>query len=122
MAATSRSPLPSTEAHVRKSHFLGTKLRALRKRNGLTLEELSTRCIQLDSAGAPSVSYLSMIESGKRVPSSEVLLLLSSVFQREPAWFLDGNPEVELSAPGRTGGAPAVPLEPAFLFSRELLQ
>ena len=68
------------ETHVRKSHFLGTKLRALRKRNGLTLEELSTRCIQLDSAGAPSVSYLSMIESGKRVPSSDVLQLLSSVF------------------------------------------
>jgi transcriptional regulator with XRE-family HTH domain len=34
--------------HTRKSHFLGTKLHALRKRNGLTLEELSARCIQLD--------------------------------------------------------------------------
>ena len=32
---------------VRKTHFLGTKLRGLRKRNGLTLEELSARCIQL---------------------------------------------------------------------------
>jgi transcriptional regulator with XRE-family HTH domain len=111
------------EVHVRQSHFLGTKLRALRKRNGLTLEELSTRCIQRDSAGAPSVSYLSMIESGKRVPSSEVLQLLSSVFQREPGWFLDGNPEMEMPGPAnRLGGAPSVPLEPAFLFSRELLQ
>jgi len=55
--------------HTRKSHFLGTKLRALRKRNGLTLEELSARCIQLDPQRAPSVSYLSMIESGKRIPS-----------------------------------------------------
>ncbi|HEX6265769.1 MAG TPA: helix-turn-helix transcriptional regulator, partial [Burkholderiales bacterium] len=79
--------------HTRKSHFLGTKLRSLRKRNGLTLEELSARCIQLDSHGAPSVSYLSMIESGKRVPSEEVLRLLSSVFQREVRWFLDGSPE-----------------------------
>ena len=69
--------------HARNSHFLGTKLRALRKRNGLTLEELSTRCIQLDSEAAPSVSYLSMIESGKRVPSEDVLRLLSAVFQRE---------------------------------------
>ena len=43
---------------TRKSHFLGVKLRALRKRNGLTLEELSARCIQLDSRSAPSVSYL----------------------------------------------------------------
>ena len=53
--------------HTRKSHFLGTKLRTLRKRNGLTLEDLSARCTQLDSRAAPSVSYLSMIESGKLV-------------------------------------------------------
>ena len=45
--------------HTRKSHFLGTKLRALRKANGLTLDELSARCIQLDPQSAPSVSYLS---------------------------------------------------------------
>jgi transcriptional regulator with XRE-family HTH domain len=109
--------------HTYKSHFLGTKLRALRKRNGLTLEELSARCIQLDSRRAPSVSYLSMIESGKRVPSEDVLALLSSVFQRDPRWFLDGNPERESPAPRqRAGGAAGVPLEPAFLFSKELLQ
>src|SRR4051812_1001340 len=109
--------------HTRKSHFLGTKLRALRKRNGLTLEELSARCIQVDSKSAPSVSYLSMIESGKRVPSDEVLGLLSALFQREPRWFLDGNPEAETaSLEQRVGGATGVPLEPAFLFSKELLQ
>jgi transcriptional regulator with XRE-family HTH domain len=108
---------------TRKSHFLGVKLRALRKRNGLTLEELSARCIQLDSQSAPSVSYLSMIESGKRVPSEEVLGILSTLFQREPRWFLDGNPEAEGPAlKERPGGAAAVPLEPAFLFSKELLQ
>src|SRR3954465_13421768 len=96
----------SISQHVRNSHFLGTKLRALRKRNGLTLEELSARCIQLDSQSAPSVSYLSMIESGKRVPSGEVLGLLSSLFQREPRWFLDGNPEAEdASFEQRVGGA-----------------
>jgi len=108
--------------HIRNSHFLGTKLRALRKRNGLTLEELSARCIQLDSHDAPSVSYLSMIESGKRVPSEDVLGLLSSVFQREPRWFLDGAREAEAPAPGARAGAAGVPLEPAFLFSKELLQ
>ncbi|MGE3162205.1 MAG: DUF3612 domain-containing protein [Burkholderiales bacterium] len=109
--------------HTRQSHFLGTKLRALRKRNGLTLEELSARCTQLDPRGAPSVSYLSMIESGKRIPSAEVLRLVSTVFQREPGWFLDGNPEIEAAAPdGRAGAAARVPLEPAFLFSKELLQ
>jgi len=110
--------------HTRKSHFLGTKLRSLRKRNGLTLEELSTRCIQMDARNAPSVSYLSMIESGKRVPSSEVLGLLSSLFQRQPGWFLDGHPEAETPelAPRAGGPAAGVPLEPAFLFSKELLQ
>jgi transcriptional regulator with XRE-family HTH domain len=109
--------------HTRNSHFLGSKLRALRKRNGLTLEELSARCSQLDPHSAPSVSYLSMIESGKRVPSEEVLRLLSSLFQREPRWFLDGNPEPDTAAfTQRSGGAAGVPLEPAFLFSKELLQ
>ena len=57
----------------RKAHFLGTKIRSLRKRNNLTLEDLSVRCIQIDAAAAPSVSYLSMIENGKRVPSERLL-------------------------------------------------
>ena len=109
--------------HTRNSHFLGGKLRALRKTHGLTLEELSARCIQLDPARAPSVSYLSMIESGKRVPSGELLALLASLFQREPQWFLDGNQEPEAPVVAdRAGGAPTVPFEPAFLFSKELLQ
>ena len=107
---------------LRKGHFLGAKLRDLRKRNGLTLEELSARCIQRDAERAPSVSYLSMIESGKRVPSAELLGLLAQVFQRHPGWFLDESGESELpavSAPA--GGAAKVPLEPAFLFSKEVL-
>lgn len=109
--------------HTRKTHFLGTKVRALRKRNALTLEELSARCIQIDSRNGPSVSYLSMIESGKRVPSEEVLRILSSVFQREPRWFLDGNPDIEGAVdPRPRAGAATVPLEPAFLFSKGLLQ
>ena len=108
---------------TRKSHFLGTKLRALRKRNRLTLEELSARCAQLDSLAAPSVSYLSMIESGKRVPSADVLALLASLFQRDPRWFVDDSRDVESAViEQRAGGAAGVPLEPAFLFSKELLQ
>src|SRR5581483_2049330 len=108
---------------LRKGHFLGPKLRAIRKRNGLTLEELSARCIQRDVTLAPSVSYLSMIESGKRAPSQELLGLLAAVFQRSPSWFLDENADVEstgVAAPA--GGAAQVPLEPAFLFSKNVLQ
>ena len=67
---------------LRKGHFLGAKLRSIRKRNGLTLEELSARCIQRDAEHAPSVSYLSMIESGKRSPSPGMLAVLAEVFQR----------------------------------------
>ncbi len=107
---------------LRKTHFLGPKLRALRKSNRLTLDELSARCIQLDARRAPSISYLSMIESGKRVPSEEVLALLARIFQRPQAWFLDGNPEIEPASESPRRGAAGVPLEPAFLFSKELLQ
>jgi transcriptional regulator with XRE-family HTH domain len=87
------------------------------------LEELSARCIQLEPDSAPSVSYLSMIESGKRIPSPAVLQLFATVFQREPGWFFDASPDFETPvAKERAGGAAVVPLEPAFLFSKELLQ
>src|SRR5580698_6433947 len=108
---------------LRKGHFLGAKRSTLNKRNALTLEELSARCIQRDAQLAPSVSYLSMIESGKRAPSQEVLELLAAVFQRSPVWFLDESAELDAeprSVPA--GGAAQVPLEPAFLFSKDVLQ
>src|ERR1700682_4090481 len=108
---------------IRQGHFLGTKLRSLRKRNGLTLDELSARCVQIDAAGAPSVSYLSMVETGKRVPSADMLGLLAGVFGKNPTWFLDQNTEVAATPARRPrGGLEAMPLEPAFLFSRDLLQ
>src|SRR3569833_3342650 len=108
---------------LRKGHFLGAKLRSIRKRNGLTLEELSTRCIQRDVSNAPSVSYLSMIESGKRAPSSELLALLAAVFQRDPAWFLDESPDIELVLPDApAGGAARNPLVSVFLFFLFVLQ
>jgi transcriptional regulator with XRE-family HTH domain len=108
---------------IRQGHFLGAKLRSLRKRNGLTLDELSARCVQIDAASAPSVSYLSMVETGKRTPSAETLELLANVFSKDARWFLDENTDVEAAPPKRErGGLAAMPLEPAFLFSNELLQ
>src|ERR1700761_9364137 len=108
---------------IRQGHFLGAKLRSLRKRNGLTLDELSARCVQIDAEAAPSVSYLSMVETGKRMPSAETLDMLAGIFSKDARWFLDENTEVE-AAPARRerGGLEAMPLEPAFLFSHELLQ
>ena len=108
---------------LRKGHFLGAKLRSLRKRNALTLEEVSARCIQRDAELAPSVSYLSMIESGKRTPSQETLELLAQVFQRDAGWFLDESADLEASLPkAPSAGAARIPLEPAFLFSKDVLQ
>lgn len=107
---------------LRKSHFLGAKVRSLRKRNGLTLQDVSARCIQANAKLAPSVSYLSMIETGQRIPSEGLLDLLASVFQKDPRWFLDENPEVETRPPATRAGAARIPLEPGFLFSRELLE
>jgi transcriptional regulator with XRE-family HTH domain len=108
---------------IRQGHFLGAKLRSLRKRNGLTLDELSARCVQVDAASAPSVSYLSMVETGKRMPSAEMLEMLAGIFSKDARWFLDENADVEVApAPRERGGLEAMPLEPAFLFSHELLQ
>jgi transcriptional regulator with XRE-family HTH domain len=108
---------------IRQGHFLGAKLRALRKRNGLTLDELSARCVQIDAESAPSVSYLSMVETGKRTPSAATLEMLAGIFSKDVRWFLDENTEVEAAPPQRSrGGLEAMPLEPAFLFSSELLQ
>jgi transcriptional regulator with XRE-family HTH domain len=110
-------------ALVRQGHFLGAKLRSLRKRNGLTLEELSARCVQIDAAVAPSVSYLSMIENGQRVPSDGMLTLLAGIFGKSPGWFLDQNTELAaVPKPAARGGLAAMPLEPGFLFSHDLLR
>ena len=107
----------------RRAHFLGPKLRGLRKRNGLTLDDLSARCLQLDPAHGPSVSYLSMIETGKRVPSEKLLEILGNVFQKDVAWFLDDTPAEEIPLNEATHAkADEVPLEPKILFSQDLLQ
>ena len=110
-------------ALVRQGHFLGAKLRSLRKRNGLTLDELSARCVQIDAAAAPSVSYLSMIENGQRVPSDDMLSLLAGIFGKPTGWFLDQNTELAAETKSQSrGGLAAMPLEPGFLFSHDLLR
>src|SRR6202034_3018104 len=107
---------------IRQGHFLGAKLRALRKRNGLTLDELSARCVQIDAEKAPSVSYLSMVETGKRTPSPATLQMLAGIFSKDARWFLDENTEVEAAPAQRErGGLESIPLERAFLFSHLLL-
>ncbi|MGS2716948.1 DUF3612 domain-containing protein [Eionea flava] len=109
---------------LRKGHFLGTKIRNLRKRNNLTMEDLSVRCVQIDANSAPSVSYLSMIENGKRIPSEAMLEVIAEVFQKDLHWFLDESPDkaVIINSQQKKGGIAGVALEPEFLFSKQHLQ
>jgi transcriptional regulator with XRE-family HTH domain len=116
--------MKANKSLLRKSHFLGTKIRNLRKRNNLTMEDLSTRCIRVDPEQAPSVSYLSMIERGKRVPGVEMLQVIAEVFQKDIDWFLDGEDDGQDLTPqkGSRGGISGMALEPGFLFSNDILQ
>ncbi len=106
----------------RRAHFLGTKVKTLRKRNNLTLEDLSVRCVQLDAEAAPSVSYLSMIENGKRMPSERLLKIIADIFQKDVSWFFDESLEATAIDPAPAAAVSGLPLEPSFLFSENLLQ
>ncbi len=106
----------------RTAHFLGTKIKSLRKRNRLTLEDLSVRCVQIDAEAGPSVSYLSMIENGKRVPSERLLEIIAEIFQKETTWFFDESLDEEAIDVAPSAAVSGMPLEPGFLFSESLLQ
>ena len=114
----------ATPSKIRNAHFLGTKIRNLRKNNNLTMEDLSARCVKINAESAPSVSYLSMIERGKRHPSETMLSVIAAVFQKDVKWFLDDVPEQEAIVPdrGNRGGISGMALEPSFLFSNDILQ
>ncbi|NND60116.1 MAG: DUF3612 domain-containing protein, partial [Gammaproteobacteria bacterium] len=114
--------MSSAQGLKRRAHFVGTKIRALRKRNNLTLDDLSVRCVGVDRDAAPSVSYLSMIENGKRVPSAKLLEIIAGIFQKEVSWFFDESldgPVIDTTPQAAVAG---MPLEPGFLFSDNLLQ
>ncbi len=53
-----------------------------------------------------------------------MLEVIAEVFQKDPAWFLDDEPELEAITPnkGNRGGINGMALEPSFLFSNDILQ
>lgn len=106
----------------RRAHFLGSKIKSLRKRNRLTLEDLSVRCVQVDAESGPSVSYLSMIENGKRVPSERLIRIIADIFQKDVDWFYDETLDEQALDPAPDAAVHGMPLEPGFLFSEALLQ
>ena len=111
-------------AVLRPGQLLGSRLRLLRRRNGMTLDELSMRCSQLEPRSAPSISYLSMLETGKRTPSPAVLQMIGNVFGKPAEWFLDGNLDVAGGSPDTRSGLSAgdTAFEPSFLFSNAMLR
>ena len=115
--------MPRQQGLRRKAHFLGTKIKSLRKRNNLTLEDLSVRCVQIDAEAGPSVSYLSMIENGRRMPSTRLLQVIADIFQKQITWFYDETLEESAINPAPAQSAvTGLPLEPRFLFTENLLQ
>jgi len=87
------------------------------------MEDLSARCMKIDVQASPSVSYLSMIERGKRYPSERMLAVIAQVFEKDVQWFLNDVPEGAEFVPdkGSRGGIGGIALEPSFLFSDEIL-
>ena len=57
----------------------------------MTLEDLIVRCMQINSNSAPSISYLSLIENGKRNPSNDFMESICEIFQKNKSWFEDKN-------------------------------
>ena len=53
----------------------GEKVRILRKRQGMTIKALAL------ALGFPSHSYVSEIETGKKRPSTEMIIKLADLFQ-----------------------------------------
>ena len=79
--------------------------------------------MQIDAEAGPSISYLSMIENGKRVPSERLVQILAEIFQKDVAWFFDETLDAGAIDPAPTIAAVGgMPLEPGFLFSEDLLQ
>ncbi len=54
---------------------LGEKVRMLRKQRGMTIKALAL------ALGFPSHSYVSEIETGKKLPGTEMIIKLADLFQ-----------------------------------------
>lgn len=107
----------------KKAHFLGLKIKTMRKKNKMTLEDLVFRCHRINEIIAPSISYLSLIENGKRQPSDKLIEVFSEIFQKDINWFFDDSRAPEGEKPtDESFPANLLKLEPGVLFSKQLLE
>jgi transcriptional regulator with XRE-family HTH domain len=102
----------------RKSHFFGIKLRKKRLDSGLTLEDLMNRCVAVDASNAPSISYLSLLETGRRSPTEKLINIFSEVFNEASDWFTDDSTEIDEEDSHLTH---EFILEPNVLFDKSIL-
>ena len=72
-----------------KMRRFGEKLRTLRKRQGMTLQELS------HALGHADHTYLSRVENGKKTPSIELVLIIAQMFDVTTDELLKDDLEVE---------------------------
>ena len=78
-----------TNERVHKMRRFGEKLRTLRRRQGMTLQELS------HILGHADHTYLSRIENGKKTPSIELVLIIAQMFAVTTDELLKDDLEVE---------------------------
>ncbi|MDP6396754.1 MAG: DUF3612 domain-containing protein [Candidatus Marinimicrobia bacterium] len=102
----------------RKSHFFGIKLRKKRQDSGLTLEDLMNRCIAVNAENAPSISYLSLLETGRRYPTDKLLDIFCEVFSETTTWFIDDSTGIDEVDSHVTN---EFILEPRVLFDKSIL-
>jgi transcriptional regulator with XRE-family HTH domain len=72
---------------VQEAHAFGERLRAARKRRGLSQRQLA-----LATGRAVSPEYISRIESGYRAPSLNVIEKLAAGLDLDPAFLRTGDP------------------------------
>lgn len=96
--------MPRRPASALVSRRLGVRVRGLREELGITQERLAWEC-DLDKG------YVSQVESGKRVPSLQVLFALAKRLDVEPADLLaldHTKPRLQLLEAARRGDREAI--------------
>ena len=84
----------SEKARPAKRRDVGRRLRLLRKKLGLSLEEMSEKF-------RISIRCLSLLETGKKIPDGPLLVAIESVLMVDRRWLLTGKGEM-LTSPNST--------------------
>jgi len=107
---------------IRQGHFLGTKLRSLRKRNGLTSMNSRPAACKSTRRGPVRVPISAWWRPGKRMPSADMLDMLAAFQQGRTLVSRREHRGRGRSGAARTGGSRGHALNRHFCSSHELLQ